>query len=90
MTESEAQIKGHEPVPEQRPPRARATCPCGYGEMVDPVWSPYLGASGWKLAWYYGVKCPQHGWASRLRVIRKRPAFNFVESPEEDFLYDGD
>jgi hypothetical protein len=76
MTEREARSKGHEPVPEDPPDPAWTSCPCGYSEMVTPIWRPYLGRKGWVLAWYFGVKCPHHGWASRLLAIKgTRPSF---------------
>ena len=76
MTEEEARTAGHEPIPpDRKPDPAVATCPCGYSEIVLPRWAPYLIWSGWVPAWYFGVKCPQHGWASRLLAIESRASF---------------
>jgi hypothetical protein len=84
-TEREVRILMHEPAPEQRPPASRATCPCGYSEVVEPVWAPYLNSHGWKLTWYFGVKCPKHGWASRLKAVPGRPGYE-VNGSNGDIL----
>jgi hypothetical protein len=75
MTEEDARTAGGEPVPGQRPDPQVATCPCGYSEVVVPRWMPYQDWAGWNPAWYYGVKCPVHGWSSRLLAIHGRRTF---------------
>ena len=84
MTEAEARVKMHEPEPTGSAYPRTMQCPCGYTEVCQPEWRPYLKSSGWVPAWCYSLKCPDHGWASKVYGAGKRPAFKVTPRPEED------